>query len=378
LRAHDLVGVKEYYDQAQKQLAIEVRRSLTIAKLRGGGRDSRRNNARQGGRCEREDRRGAGELSKLARKRARSRKSASVNRLKTATGESDPLAQQAERMELAAAKAQDVERKINAIYAELETQTQRIAYLVSTHQLSELEGEQELNKLRAQARDQVGGLADDYARLAEESGNPEIVANAKRIALSQEELGHAASMVRDSVIESTQQGFESLFQSILTGSQSAAAAFKGFASSIISSIAGIIAKMLAMWIIQKAIGFFPGGGGGIASSLGAGNAGGMGGIGMGGGIGSVGMHALGGGVDAGVPTIVGERGPELFIPGQSGAVFANDQVRGMGRKGATIYIDARGAESGVEEKIVAGMRQAAMIGGVMGYSATRDEARRGR
>jgi phage-related minor tail protein len=47
--------------------------------------------------------------------------------------------------------------------------------------------------------------------------------------------------------------------------------------------------------------------------------------------------ASGGSVSAGSPYIVGERGPELFIPGQSGTISPNGA-------GGTYYIDARGAD----------------------------------
>jgi lambda family phage tail tape measure protein len=298
-------------------------------------------------------------------------------RVLAAAGKSTDGLGGAEAAAVAGAQADEVDRKINAVFSELETQQQRIQYLVSTRQITEMQGERELNKLRSEAAEKVGGMVDDYQRLAQASGNPELIANADRIRLAHEQLGRTISQVRDTVLDATQNAFENMFSSLVTGSQSAAQAFRNFASSIIGSIAQIIAKMIALWAIEKILGFLSGPKG-VATSIGGGDAGGMGGIGSGGGIGSVGMHALGGGVGAGEATIVGERGPELFVPGQSGVVFGNDKLRNFGRQGSTIYIDARGAEAGVEEKIVAGMRQAAMVGGVMGYQATREEARRGK
>jgi lambda family phage tail tape measure protein len=378
LREHDLISVKDYYEK-KKRMAIEAT-EFEIAKLEEEVAIATQ--MRDKAADEKDKIAAATELNKLLEEQAAKKRE--LNRLngKDSTGAADPLAQQAEAMQLAADQAQEVERKINAVFADLETQQQRIQYLVSTRQMSEMEGEKELNKLRADAADKVGGMVDDYQRLAQASGNPEIIQNADRIRLAHEELGHTINKMRDTIIDAAQSSFENFFSSIITGSVSAGQAFKNLASSILSSIAQMIAKMLAMWAVQKLIGlFFPsaGGGGGIATSIGAGSSGGFG---FGTGIGSgpiqfpVAMHALGGGVDG--PTIVGERGPELFVPGQSGVIFGNDKVRNMGGRESTIYIDARGAESGVEEKIVAGMRQAATIGGVMGYSATREEARRGR
>jgi ATP:corrinoid adenosyltransferase len=45
------------------------------------------------------------------------------------------------------------------------------------------------------------------------------------------------------------------------------------------------------------------------------------------------------------PSIVGERGPELFVPGTSGRIVPNHELTGGGKGGgATYYIDARGAD----------------------------------
>ncbi len=51
------------------------------------------------------------------------------------------------------------------------------------------------------------------------------------------------------------------------------------------------------------------------------------------------FKAEGGPVSAGQPYVVGERGPEWFVPGVSGAVVPN-----AGTNGSTFYIDAKGAD----------------------------------
>ena len=53
--------------------------------------------------------------------------------------------------------------------------------------------------------------------------------------------------------------------------------------------------------------------------------------------------------DGGLPptgraSIVGERGPELFIPGTTGRIVPNHELGVSGGGGATYYIDARGAD----------------------------------
>jgi hypothetical protein len=46
--------------------------------------------------------------------------------------------------------------------------------------------------------------------------------------------------------------------------------------------------------------------------------------------GSLGFLAKGGPAKAGSPYIVGEQGPELFVPGSSGTVIPNDRMGQMG------------------------------------------------
>lgn len=53
-----------------------------------------------------------------------------------------------------------------------------------------------------------------------------------------------------------------------------------------------------------------------------------------------GIMGDGGPVTAGAPYIVGDRGPELFVPGRSGAIVPNGEFGG----GSTFVIDARGAD----------------------------------
>ena len=51
-------------------------------------------------------------------------------------------------------------------------------------------------------------------------------------------------------------------------------------------------------------------------------------------------RAGGGSVSRGAPYMVGEKGPELFIPGASGSIIPNTELGGVN---VTYQIDARGA-----------------------------------
>ena len=105
-------------------------------------------------------------------------------------------------------------------------------------------------------------------------------------------------------------------------------AFKDFTRSVLQDIARIISKQLTMLALQKALGFF-----GVKSIFGIS-------------VGKLFGFADGGRPPINRPSIVGEKGPELFVPDQSGTVIPNNQLS-MGGKPVTVNfnintVDARG------------------------------------
>ena len=126
--------------------------------------------------------------------------------------------------------------------------------------------------------------------------------------------------------------FGAAFQDIATGAKSTeealADAFKSIGSAFISMATEIIAKQMAMIVFQTILKALGGGGGGLF--------GGDGPVAMPGGAGfaeGFSMPSLlpgranGGPVGSSQPYIVGERGPELFVPGVSGSVVSNADTR---------------------------------------------------
>jgi len=65
--------------------------------------------------------------------------------------------------------------------------------------------------------------------------------------------------------------------------------------------------------------------------------------------------AIGGPVQSGQPYMVGERGPEMFVPNQSGSIVPNKKMGG----GVTVInnVDARGSGADVDQKIKSAMAQ---------------------
>ena len=66
-----------------------------------------------------------------------------------------------------------------------------------------------------------------------------------------------------------------------------------------------------------------------------------------------GMRASGGPVDSGKPYIVGEKGPELFVPGNSGKIVPNNQLGGGGNVSVNVAVDATGSNAEGDEPTAA-------------------------
>ena len=129
------------------------------------------------------------------------------------------------------------------------------------------------------------------------------------------------------------QSFQGLISGTMTAKEALGSFFKSVADMFLEMAAQIIAKQITMIILQtilKALGATGGGGGGGgAAELGSNpNVAAYSGTGIGDiGIGSFPMRATGGPVTSQQPYMVGERGPELFVPGSNGGVMSNNDLR---------------------------------------------------
>ena len=148
--------------------------------------------------------------------------------------------------------------------------------------------------------------------------------------------------------------FSTSFKGIIDGSLTAKQAlgnfFQSVADAFLDMAAQIIAKWIQMTILNTILNLFPGGGGnlgnnfnGASSSLGAGATGSFN-LGSQFSVGSVfgGGRATGGPVMSGTTYMVGEKGPELFMPGRSGTVIPNDALGGGGSTNVVVNVDASG------------------------------------
>ena len=138
------------------------------------------------------------------------------------------------------------------------------------------------------------------------------------------------------VVDGLTAGFTELFTSTINGSKSAqevvADTFRQIGEAYINMAAKIIAEQIAMIINEKVLAAFRGttgtGGGGLGSIFGS----------LFGG-----QYADGGRPPVGRASLVGERGPELFVPNRSGTIIPNDQLGGSSNT-VTVNVDAKGTE----------------------------------
>lgn len=164
-------------------------------------------------------------------------------------------------------------------------------------------------------------------------------------------LGQTGTTVAGQIRQTLYSSFTNLFQSLMTGSQSAGEAFRAFASSVIGSITQMIAQMLALWAVQKLIGIV---GGFFGASVGSG----AGSLGHEFGH-SVGVGGLGPGFAAG-GFVSGEGGPKsdsIVARLSNGEFVVNAAATAKNRD----ILEAMNSGTGVFSQGFAARQEAAML-----------------
>ena len=140
--------------------------------------------------------------------------------------------------------------------------------------------------------------------------------------------------------------FSESFKGIVTGSMSAREAlanlFQRTADHFLDMAAQMIAAQLRMQAVNLFMSFFPGGGRNAINTNSLNQIQQYSGVGANTDVSSFvpSPKALGGAVGAGRPYMVGERGPELFVPGAQGNIVPNNA---MGSANVTVNVDASGS-----------------------------------
>jgi len=165
---------------------------------------------------------------------------------------------------------------------------------------------------------------------------------------------------------------DGVFDSIIAvaeGTKSAEQAFADFLMSIanmlMETVKQMIAQYIALGIARSFAGIPPAGGGNVPSLFGAGAPSAVAGGGIFSGAGPFQFRATGGPVSAGRPYLVGERGPEMFVPRSAGSIYPND-VMGMGGSNIVVNVDAGGSSVGGDPG------QANMLGKAIGIAVQQE------
>ena len=158
--------------------------------------------------------------------------------------------------------------------------------------------------------------------------------------------------------------FSDSFRSVITGSMSAQEALAGFfknvANSFLDMASQIITQLIVIKSLEAATSIF-GGGGGFKGFSGAGPVAFPSGMN----IGVAGFKANGGPVGAGKTYMVGEKGPELFVPSSSGNIVPNNQLGG-GPTSVVVNVDASGSN------VQGDQSQASQLGKVIGLAVQQE------
>ena len=144
---------------------------------------------------------------------------------------------------------------------------------------------------------------------------------------------NAADQIMTQFAQSAAQNIQSAFAEFLFDPFKGG--LKGMLSSFLDVTRRMLAELAAQQILGAIFGSFAGGTGFMASFAKA-----------------ITGRASGGPVSKNTPYIVGERGPELFVPGSSGGIVPNNALMGGGMTVAPVYnIDARGATADLQSAL---------------------------
>ena len=184
--------------------------------------------------------------------------------------------------------------------------------------------EAEIAKLRGQGftPEEIGAISAKKTELAapktDQQNITEKIGKLKEEVAELTNIGNIAITVADGIGVAFSQAFQGLISGSMSAEEALGSFFKSVGDMFISMATEIIAKQLVMITLQAILKALGGGGGlgfgGNSDPLGAG-----GGFWTG--------RANGGPAAGGTPYMVGERGPELFVPGSNGGVMSNNDLR---------------------------------------------------
>lgn len=185
------------------------------------------------------------------------------------------------------------------------------------HRLKGLPIEMYLNRLDFEGpMESVKNMKDELANIPK----IDLFSYFKRVRDDTEETGAKVETVADMIGDK----FGDAFMSMVDGTRKAKDAFKVMAADIIKELYRVfVVKQITGFITSAITSAFPS-------------------------LGSTPMKAIGGPVQRGNPYVVGERGPELFVPSRTGSIVPNDK---MTNGGAVVVNQTINVSTGVQQTV---------------------------
>ncbi len=208
------------------------------------------------------------------------------------------------------------------ITGELAVQEERIRNSQQVGAINESQAMQQTSQAREVAVAQLETIAQKMKAVEGATTNPALVDGIKKFGAEIEKLQAQTELLAQSIRTGFQDAFGNAINDFISGTKSASDAFKGFIKDIVSQMLMIESKNIAQELV-----------GGLVSATGGGGASsGQGIFSALAGMFAASGKASGGPVSAGTPYVVGEKGPEVFVPHTSGSIQPN-----VGGGGVTVH-----------------------------------------
>lgn len=269
-----------------------------------------------------------------------------------------------------------IQTSFGTITEEIGIKQSRIDLLQQTSAITELDAINAKSKAASELIPILTGIADKYEAIAKSTNNPELLLGVDKLRLQIDQLAAQTDVLAKRFTDIFTGAIADGITSLVTGTKSAKDALRDIEKSIVSSISQIASKNIAETLFQKSGslggvgGFFAGlfgakgdggsaganaslaalsgtaaltSGGltavqlaataaaaaltGVAASAGASSIGGFASAGTASDIFSFLGFAGGGSPPLNKVSLVGERGPEMFVPRQAGTIIPNDVLK---------------------------------------------------
>jgi hypothetical protein len=242
-------------------------------------------------------------------------------------------AQQAEFNELRA--------QASRITEGLAIQEERIRNSQEAGAIGEFEALSAIGEQRTLATAQLAGILGQMDALAAASSNPELVDGVRAFRAELEGLQATANLLGDLIETSIKEPFANAFSAFIEGSSSAKDAFRSLIDDMKRRLADLAANAFADVLFGSISSLF----GGTATAAAGAYSGGGGG-------GALFPRAAGGPVIAGESYLVGEQGPERFIPGESGTIVPNANAGVVYAPVTNVRVDSRADRAQVRQEVL--------------------------